>query len=86
MVASALGTATPADTGGAPAQPRPARVFATPDPASAEPLPEQPGVHNVVVQRTEAGAIRWRVSVRSKDGVYHVDYDAKGNPLETEAR
>lgn len=85
MVDSALSTATPADTrGDAPALP--ARVFATPDPASAEPLPEQPGVHNVVVQRAENGAIRWRVVVRSKDGVFHVDYDAKGNPLEPQAR
>jgi hypothetical protein len=69
-----------------PAQPRAERVFATPDPASAEPPPEKPGVHSVVVERSENGAVRWRVTARSKEGVYHVDYDAKGNPLETKPK
>lgn len=80
MVSEALSTAKPEN---APAQPQADRVFASPDPASAEPPPEKPGVHNVVVERAEDGAVRWRVSVRSKEGVYHVDYDAKGNRLET---
>lgn len=78
IVASALSTATPAD-----GQPRTEihRVFEVTSPASAEPPPEQPGVHSVVVARADDGAVRWRVTVRSKEGVYHVDYDAKGNPL-----
>lgn len=77
IVASALSTATPAE---GPAQPRVERVFATGDPASAEPPPEKPAVHRLVVERADRG-VRWRVIVRSKEGVYHVDYDAKGNPL-----
>jgi hypothetical protein len=83
MVAAALSTATPAE---GPAQPRVERVFATPDPATTEPPPEQPGVHSVVVERAEDGGVRWRVTVRSKEGVYHVDFDAKGNPLESKPR
>lgn len=79
MVSGALSTAT---SGNAPAQPQLERVFATPDPATAGPPPEKPAVHNVVVARSEEGAVRWRVTVRSKEGVYYVDYDAKGNRIE----
>ncbi|HWN69629.1 MAG TPA: hypothetical protein VNM90_18435 [Haliangium sp.] len=82
MVAGALTLIKPEN---GPAQPQAERVFATPDP-SAEPPPEKPSVHNLVVERSEDGAVRWRVSVRSKEGVYHVDYDAKGNRLETKPK
>lgn len=78
MVAAALSTATPADGS---TQPRIERVFGMPDPASTEPPPEQPGVHNIVVERTQDAGVAWRITVRSKEGVYRVDFDAKGNPL-----
>jgi hypothetical protein len=83
IVAGALSTAT---SGNVPAQPQAERVFATPDPATAGPPPEKPGVHSVVVERTEEGAVRWRVTVRSKEGVYYVDYDLKGNRVEPKAK
>lgn len=83
MASSALSMAT---SGNAPRQPQAERVFGTPDPAIAEPPPEKPGVHSVVVERSEEGAVRWRVTVRSKEGVFYVDYDAKGNRLEPKAK
>jgi hypothetical protein len=77
MVADALSTVMPKD---APAPSMDGLYGMQPD-APKAPATDAPGVHNIVVERLEGGPVVWRVSVRGKAGVQHVDYDIKGNRL-----